>query len=83
MLRIVVAIVAALSLLVGIAGEAGAEPYKKKHKRYAKKPVQDYSAARSYSPDAYVERDVNRLPFGSAIWWEQMQREGRLGESMQ
>ena len=77
----VLAVVAALSLFACLAGEAGAKTHAKKHKHDAKKPasVQAHSSARSYSPDAYVERDVNRLPFGSANWWDQMLREGRLG----
>jgi hypothetical protein len=80
----IVLVVAALSLLAGIAGEAAAATYAKKHKRHAKHPAaaQEYSAARSTRPDAYVERDANKLPFGSAIWWDQMQREGRLGGEM-
>ena len=30
-------------------------------------------------PEPYVERDANKMRFGSAQWWEQMRREGRLG----
>ncbi len=80
-MRIVLALAAALVLLAGIAGEAGAATYAKKHKRYAKKSVagQEYSTARSTRPDPFVERNADKLPFGSAIWWDQMQREGRLG----
>jgi len=80
-MRMVLAVVAALSLLACLAGEAGAKTYAKKHKHDAKKPAsaQAHSSARSYGADAYVDRDVNRLPFGSAKWWDQMLREGRLG----
>ncbi len=79
----IVLVVVALSLLAGIAGEAAAATYAKKHKRYAKQPAAGKEhAARSARPDAYVERDANKLPFGSAIWWDQMQREGRLGGEM-
>ena len=72
---------AALLLLSSVAGEVSAASDAKKHKRYAKKSAaaQEYTTARSTLPDAYVERDANRLPFGSAIWWDQMRREGRLG----
>jgi hypothetical protein len=33
---------------------------------------------RSPSQGWYVH-DANKLPVGSTTWWEQMQREGRLG----
>jgi len=26
----------------------------------------------------YYERDVNKLPFGTSVWWDQMLRENRL-----
>jgi hypothetical protein len=80
-MRVMSAVLAALFLLVGVMGEAGAETSAKKHKRDAKKPaaVPQYASARSTRSDSYVERDANKLPFGSAIWWDQMQREGRLG----
>ena len=81
----VLAVVAALSLLAGLAGEAGAQTYPKKHRHYAKKPASERqnSAARPYGTDGYIERDANKLPFGSAIWWDQMQREGLLGGERQ
>ena len=79
-MKIVRLLAAALLLLSSVAGEVSAASDAKKHKRYAKKPAaQEYATARSTLPDAYVERDANRLPFGSAIWWDQMRREGRLG----
>lgn len=28
----------------------------------------------------YYEHDANRLPYGSARWWEQMMRENRAGQ---
>ena len=77
-----VAVVVVMFLLFAcLAGEVGAKTYAKKHKHDAKKQAfsQAHSSARSYGADAYVDRDVNRLPFGSAIWWDQMRREGRLG----
>ena len=82
-MRMVLAVVAALSLLACLAGEADAKTYAKKHKHDAKPAsMQAHGSARSYSPDAYVERDVNKLRFGSVIWWDQMLREGRLGGEM-
>jgi hypothetical protein len=79
-MRVVLVVVAALSLLAGLEGEADAKTHAKKHKHDTKKPasVQAHSSARSYSPDVYIERDASKLPFGSANWWDQMLREGRL-----
>ena len=30
-------------------------------------------------PEPYVELDASKMRIGSARWWEQMRREGRLG----
>jgi hypothetical protein len=80
-MRTVLACVAALSLLVSLTGEAAAETQAKKHKRFARNavPAQQYGSPKPSGTDGYVERDANKMPFGSAMWWEQMQREGRLG----
>jgi hypothetical protein len=78
---------AAVLLLTGLNGavRAGDKPPKKQgHSVHRAAAARADSAARSSipRPDAYVERDANKLPFGSAIWWDQMQREGRLGGEM-
>jgi hypothetical protein len=65
--------------------EGNAQNYSKAPKPYAKgqvaKPEPDnkikYPDAKGYYP-----LDASKLPYGSAIWWEQMQREGRLGGDM-
>ena len=74
-------VVIALSLAQAYAGA------KKRHKVYPK-TFYESSAPRTQSkpnrkshPDRYYERDSNKLPFGSQIWWDQMLREGRLGRS--
>ena len=78
-MRIVVAVLAVLSLTAGLAGEAGARS--KKTHTYAKAQVRQPAprAAMSYNADGYVERHADKLPFGSSIWWDQMLREGRAG----
>jgi hypothetical protein len=87
-MRIALALIAALSLAGGVNDMAMAEGKPQSmSKHHVKKPPEaahHATAARSYAPrpDAYVERDVNKLPFGSATWWDQMQREGRLGGEM-
>ena len=83
-MRIVLAFLAALSLLAGVNDAAIADD---KQQAKSEHPTQKPAAARQYSsaraatppPDPYIERDASKLPFGSAIWWDQMRREGRLG----
>jgi hypothetical protein len=58
--------------------------YANAHKRHAKMHYRQERSDVSQKPTypergGWYERDANKLPFGSAIWWEQMQREGRLG----
>jgi hypothetical protein len=76
MKRLLCALVA-LSLVGGLAGPvAAADGYTKKKankkKRAAKK--------RESSAGTYIERDADKLPYGTWTWWEQMDREGRGGQ---
>jgi hypothetical protein len=71
--------VAVLALLALSAGEAWAKDQKKRSSQAKKPATAQEHRPRSDSGDAYVVRDADKLPFGSAIWWDQMQREGRLG----
>jgi hypothetical protein len=71
--------VAVLSLLALPAGEALAKDEKKRASHAKKLAATQEHRPRSDTADAYVVRDADKLPFGSAIWWDQMQREGRLG----
>jgi hypothetical protein len=76
-------VVAGLVALVTIVGPANvcAQPEAKKRHKPVQAQVQHPAAARtSPKPDGYVERDANRLPFGSALWWDQMLRENRAGQ---
>jgi hypothetical protein len=65
-----------------------AEDYSKAPKPYVKGHVggakRDPGNKRQY-PDAngWYLHDSSKLAFGSAIWWEQMQREGRLSGNVQ
>jgi hypothetical protein len=81
---VAVAAVAAMSLVAGSACEVNAEGYTNSHKRYAKRHyhryvARDHSYKQAY-PDEYgwFPHDANQLKVGSALWWEQMQRENRL-----
>ena len=78
-MRIVVAALCTLSLLAGLSGEASARAYAKK-KHASAQVRQPSGGAATFKPDGHVERDVNRLPFGSSIWRDQMLRENRAGQ---
>ena len=80
-MRTVVAALCTLSLLAGLSGEASARAYAKKRHKHASAQLRQPSAGAATSrPDGYVERDVNKLPFGSSLWWDQMLRENRAGQ---
>jgi len=80
-MRIVVVGFAVLSLIAGFSAEAGAQGYAKKRHKHARAQVQEPAsrAATSSNAGGYVVHDANKLPFGSSVWWEQMQRENRAG----
>ena len=68
----------ALSLITGLAGPAvAAEGYARKRvhaKKHWRKP-------REPEAGTYIERDADKLPYGTRTWWDQMDREGRGGQS--
>lgn len=67
----------ALSFLAGpVSPVAAAEGYTKK-KAHAKKRK---AKQRARATSDYYEHDADKLPYGSKIWWEQMDREGRGGQ---
>jgi hypothetical protein len=82
---VTVVAIAVVSLVASSAFDANAKGYAKSHKhhhanrhdhRYA---VPDHGYKQAY-PDAsgWFPHDSNQLQFGSKLWWEQMEREGRL-----
>lgn len=76
-----VAVLATLSLVAGLSGEGSAQSNAKKLHKHAQAQVRQPSAAPTAGkPDGYVERDANKLPFGSSLWWDQMLRENRAGQ---
>jgi hypothetical protein len=74
------AVVVALAVAVSAASTAVDAHSKKKKKRSYERPsaAQRYSAPRESDYHEYI---ADRLPFGSKLWWEQMDREGRGGQS--
>jgi hypothetical protein len=76
----VVAGLAALALVAGLADDVSARSHAKKNHKYAKAQARQASSARALKPDGYIEREVSKLPFGSALWWDQMMRENRAGQ---
>jgi len=77
-MRSATAVLLSLALIGGSAA-VGAEAWAKSGGK--KKTYRAYRApAYERRPD-YYERYADRLPFGTQIWWEQMDREGRGGRS--
>lgn len=67
-----------LSLITAISAPADAASGARKHR--TAKPhgrTQDYRQV--HPRDDYHEYIADKLPFGSSIWWEQMNRERRGG----
>jgi hypothetical protein len=79
---VAIALAAFIGGLLGSAlGEAQARKLEKHPQRSAK-----YHGYRANSrgserqpSDGYMEMRADKMPFGSNAWWDQMQREGRLG----
>ncbi len=68
----------ALSFLAGPVGPVAAEEGYTKKKAHAKKRK---AKKRARATSDYYEHDADKLPYGSKIWWEQMDRENRGGQS--
>ena len=81
-MKMIMAALTAAGLMAGIAAPASAAPemtvvegeYMQGPSAAAIKRVK----ARRYVY-RQIEYDANRLPFGTSIWWQQMDREGRGG----
>jgi hypothetical protein len=87
--KIMVVTVAVASLVAALAWEGAAANSSKSPKRNTKRHYPRHAAQvhayKSKNPDArsWYPHDAKQLPFGSAIWWEQMLRENRLtGDTM-
>jgi hypothetical protein len=76
----IAAILVALSFAAAVAAPMAAEAASKKKKRAYHPPYagQIYSAPRN---ETYQEFIADKRPFGSASWWQQMDREGRGGQA--
>jgi hypothetical protein len=61
------------------ADVAAKEPAKKSQKHAKAQARQSGGETTSARSDGYVVRDADKLPFGSAQWWDQMMREDRAG----
>jgi hypothetical protein len=75
-MRLLILVGLCLVTLLGLAAEAGAADKKRKAQRHAVRPPVSTGAPR---PDQYREMLADKIPIGTAAWWDQMQREGRLG----
>jgi hypothetical protein len=70
-----------LSFLAGFAGSADAGTYTKKKRYHATQSGQSYRSVPARQGSDYYEHLADKLPIGSTIWWEQMNRERRGGRA--
>jgi hypothetical protein len=71
---------AALALVACPGADVAAkEPAKKSQKQAKAQARQSTGEGASAKADGYIVRDADKLPFGSAQWWDQMMREDRAG----
>jgi hypothetical protein len=83
MMKTVVSTVVALAIAAAFVVPVPAEARTKKHRYYAKQQYRyqvDRRASNRNVPQ-YQEFIAEKRPFGSSSWWEQMDREGRGGQS--
>jgi hypothetical protein len=85
-MRTLVIVGVGLSLFSLPVSEVGAAGYSKTHQRHAKRYYRNVPSNIDRAPQypdssGWYPRDASKLPFGSAIWWEQMLRERRLNQS--
>jgi len=70
------------ALVLGLAGAANAKSKKKViyydyYSYYSPSAIaQRQSYASTFDETEYYERDSRKIPFGTAEWWRQMEREG-------
>jgi len=81
-MKMIVAALAASTLLAGVSAPASAESYVTiPSEEYAR--LQQAEKGKQMKWRRYVERqmvyDADRLPIGTEIWWQQMDREQRGG----
>jgi hypothetical protein len=71
------------SLLVVTASEAAAKAHPHRyHQRYVDhRQWHNAPYLRAEHADGWYDHESNKLPFGSALWWQQMEREGRAGNT--
>ena len=80
-MKTIITAIVSVAFLAGIAGTADAA--KKKRYRsdtyyYSNSPssiAERQRHARTFDETQYFERDSNKIPFGTAEWWRQKQRE--------
>jgi hypothetical protein len=77
-MRALVTTAAAFLLLAGPVSDVDARPLKRHAKRYVPYALPYVARGPGYpQTDGWYVHDANKLPIGSANWWDQMVREGR------
>jgi hypothetical protein len=61
-----------------VPDEAESRPHKRQHAKRSHQGSGD-SAHAPRRDSGYVQHQADKMRFGTAAWWDQMRREGRLG----
>ena len=69
-----IAVLVALLFVATPLSQAGAKLYKRHAQRHSSPYIVDKPGYRQ--TEGWYPHDTNKLPFGSAIWWQQKEREG-------
>ena len=70
------------ALMLGVAEAADAKSKKRDEYAWFNSPsaiAARQRDANTFDETQYYERDSRKIPFGSAEWWRQMDREGNFG----
>jgi hypothetical protein len=79
-MRHVIAIAVGLALVGAMFASANAQTYRSHGGYKQKKKHYQHAEPRNHDPgDGYHEYLADKLPVGSAEWFQQMEREGRFG----
>jgi hypothetical protein len=80
-MKVIIAALTAVSVLAGATAPAGAGPSSEATQAYEVKTryVKKKYKKRRYRDGYYIQYWADKLPTGSSVWWQQMDREGRGG----
>jgi hypothetical protein len=76
-MKTILAGVVSASLMLASAAYAHHRDYQSYSRMYPSATPRQLQNLRGYERNEYYEHDSNAVPFGSRVWWELKQNEGR------